>query len=210
MFFILKKNEALFSFNLIMQFVIKFILYRYNIKVIRCWYTQSNLPTADSTCWSFLYYQSSIRRNLYSNLPRHVLKLFGSLLVSWEGEKKGEDRPEGWSCSQFARIHGAHVRPKSSERSYAQAHVLDLRNTRKTSSSITVWTRCIRTKGNRSKIFFFSTFDRSPQVYVPNESMTRIKNALHDARFQINLHISVYLILILTRNEDDDEYRTQK
>ena len=77
-----------------------------------------------------LHWQSSVRRDLY--LPWHVLKLLGSLLVSREGEKKGEDRPEGWSRGQLARIHGADVRPKSSERSYAQAHVLDLRNTRKT------------------------------------------------------------------------------
>lgn len=71
-----------------------------------------------------------------------------------------------------------------------------------------MYTRCVYVlKGiDRKFSFFFSTFDRSPQVYVPNESMTRIKNTLHNARFQINLHISVYLLLILTSNED--EYRT--
>lgn len=82
-YFIFKKMKHIFFLYLIMQFVIKFILHRYNIKIIRCCYRQSNLPTVVTRlCWSFSHYQSSIRRNLYSDLPRHVLKLFGSLLVS--------------------------------------------------------------------------------------------------------------------------------
>lgn len=44
-YFIFKKMKHIFFLYLIMQFVIKFILHRYNIKIIRRWYRQSNLPT---------------------------------------------------------------------------------------------------------------------------------------------------------------------
>lgn len=91
---------------------------------------KSDLPAEKSYRRGYcLLYPLSARRKLRYDLPRHILKLFCSLLVSWEGEKKGEDRPQGWSRCQFAGIHRGHVRPESPERSYAQAHVLDLRNT---------------------------------------------------------------------------------
>lgn len=125
------------------------------------WYLLSvettQLIHSSAECGCFLDYQLSVRRELHLNLPRHVLQLLCSLLVSWEGEKKGEDRPEGWSRCQFAGIYGTHVRPECSERSHAQAHVLDLRNTDVKLVIDHCINRCVLNgvfPANRSKICF--------------------------------------------------------